>query len=112
MMRLELLDDEIGRKLAEAERSGELKSARGYGQPLQAEAGWDETPDSLRMPFKILKDAGVVPHEVEMLKERAALRQALEACTDTAQARALNQSLAQLEQNIALRLEALRRSAL
>lgn len=112
MMRLELLDDEIGRKLAEAERSGELKSARGYGQPLQADAGWDETPDALRMPFKILKDAGVVPHEVEMLKNRAALRQALEACTDAAQARELNQSLAQLEQNIALRLEALRRSGL
>lgn len=112
MMKLELLDDEIGRKLAEAERSGELRSARGYGQPMQADAGWDETPDALRMPFKILKDAGVVPHEVEMLKQRAALRDALEHCTDPAEARSLNRSLALLEQNIALRLEALRRSAL
>lgn len=111
MMKLELLDDEIGRKLAEAERSGELKSAKGYGQPLQADAGWDETPDGLRMPFKILKNAGVVPHEVEMLQQRAALRQQLDGCTDPARARELSRSLAQLEQSIALRLEALRRAS-
>jgi Domain of unknown function (DUF1992) len=111
MFRLEMLDDEIGRKLAEAERSGELQAAKGYGQPLEADAGWDETPDTLRMPFKILKDAGVVPHEVEMLKQRAALREQLERCTDPAEAQALKRSLALLEQSIALRLEALRRSA-
>jgi len=108
MNRLQLVEDEIGRKLAEAERSGELKSAKGYGEPLAEEAGWAETPDALRMPFKILKDAGVVPHEVEMLHERAALRQEIEATADESQLSALRGKLSLLEQRIALRLEALR----
>jgi hypothetical protein len=105
----QLREDEIGRKLAEAERSGELKSARGYGQPLPEDAGWAQTPDALRMPFKILKDAGVVPAEVEMLKARARLRQKIDAATDAAEIKTLQRKLAVLEQTLALRLEALRR---
>jgi hypothetical protein len=108
MPRLQVLEDEIGRKLADAQRSGELRSARGYGQPLHEDAAWHQTPDALRMPFKILKDAGVVPHEVEMLKQRAALRGEIEGATDEVQVKHLRAKLALLEQSISLRLEALR----
>lgn len=41
MPRLELLEDEIGRKLQEAQRTGELAGAKGYGQPLQHSEGWE-----------------------------------------------------------------------
>lgn len=109
MNRLQLVDDEIGRKLAEAEASGELKSARGWGEPLPEDAGWAQTPDALRMGFKILKDAGVVPHEVELLRQRGALREALQAAAEGPERQALQQQLSALEQNIALRLEAVRR---
>ena len=104
-----LLENEIGRKLAEAERSGELRAAKGYGEPLQADAaGWEQTPDALRMPFKILKDAGVVPYEVELLNKRAALRRQIDACDDAAIRGELLKNLSALEQSISLRLEALR----
>ena len=106
-----LLEDEIGRKLAEAERSGELRTAKGYGEPLQADAAWEQTPDSLRMPFKILKDAGVVPYEIELLNKRAALRREIDACGDDATRCDLLKSLSTLEQSISLRLEALRGQA-
>lgn len=109
MNRPQMLEDEIGRKLAEAARSGELASARGYGQPLAEDSGWAQTPDALRMPFKILKDAGVLPAEVEMLKARARLRQQVDDCTDDEQRCRLQRKLSVLEQSIALRLEALRR---
>jgi hypothetical protein len=102
------LDEEIARQLQQAAESGELRSARGYGQPMQESEGWHETPEALRMPFKILKDAGVVPHEVEMFHERARLRAAVEAA-DTPQTReALQRRLSELEQSISLRLESLR----
>ena len=104
-------EEEIARKLAEAASSGELTSAPSWGKPVQHDAGWEQTPDALRMPFKILKDAGVVPHEVEMLHERARLRRELEACTDAATRRELQRKLSSLEQSISLRLDALRRSA-
>lgn len=109
MPSLELLEDEIGRKLQEAQQTGELAAAKGYGQPLQHSEGWEQTPDEWRMPFKILKDAGVVPHEVEMMQERALLRTAIDSLSAGADRDKALKRLAELEQAIALRLEALRR---
>ena len=103
------VDDEIARQLAEAERRGELRSAPGYGQALADDAGWAQTPDDVRMPFKMLKSAGIVPHEVELLRERAALRAQLAAATTPEETRQAQQALAQVELTLALRLESLRR---
>lgn len=108
----ELLDDEIGRKLAEAQANGELKSAAGYGQPLpEDEEGWLQTPEELRMGFKILKNSGFVPPEIELFHTRARLRAELETATTEAQRQALRLALSELEQKLSLRLESLRMSA-
>ena len=104
----EMLEDEISRKLREAELNGELRSAKGYGRPLTTNEGWDQTPDELRMPFKILKDAGVVPPEIELMKQRASLREKLSACTEPAEADQIKRELSALELSISLRLESLR----
>jgi hypothetical protein len=101
------LDEEIARKLREAAASGELAAAKGYGQPLAEDEGWDATPDGLRMPFKILKNAGYAPPEVGLFHKRARLRAAVAAATGEEQVR-LQQQLSALEQSLALRLEALR----
>jgi hypothetical protein len=106
-----MLDDDIARHLEDARRSGELAAIDGFGKPLPEAAGWDETPETLRMPFKVLKDAGVVPREVELMRERAALRTRLAAATTSLERAVVQQRLADLEQSLALRLEALRRSA-
>lgn len=102
------LDEEIARHLSESEASGELKAAPSYGKPLSFGDGYDETPVELRMGFKVLKDAGVVPHEVQMLRALEALKRQLQATTDGAEAAALRQRIADLQQNVALRLEKLR----
>jgi hypothetical protein len=73
-------DEEIARHLREALESGELAGTPGFGRPLPEDAGWDATPESLRMPFKILKNAGFVPAEIELLHERAALSASLRSC--------------------------------
>jgi DNA-binding GntR family transcriptional regulator len=101
-------DEEIARHLREALESGELAGTPGFGKPLPEDAGWEATPESLRMPFKILKNAGVVPAEVELFHERAALSAALEASDSEAERNAVRRKLSDLEQKIALRLEALR----
>jgi hypothetical protein len=108
--RLRTLDEEIARHLEEAAKSGELEAAKGYGKPHEADPGWDATPEALRMSMKILKDAGVVPAEVEWFHERARLRQAL-AAADPSETEALRVKLAALEQKISLRLESLRANA-
>jgi Domain of unknown function (DUF1992) len=106
--RLQLQEDHIGRALQDSDRSGELKAAPSYGKPLGFGDGYDETPAELRMGMKVLKDAGVLPHEVELMREAAALQARIDACTDAAALPAMRKQLSELQQNIALRLEKLR----
>jgi hypothetical protein len=101
-------DEEIARHLREALESGELASTAGFGKPLPEDEGWAMTPESLRMPFKILKNAGIVPPEIELFHERAALTASLESSATEAERIELRRKLSELEQKIALRLEALR----
>lgn len=104
------LDDHIAQSLRESERNGELRAAPSYGKPLVHADGFDETPDELRMPFKILKDAGVVPAEVELMQQVAALKAVLADTDDPVSKQALQQRISELQQSIALRLERMRAS--
>jgi len=108
--RLALLEDHIGRALAESDRNGELRSAPSYGKPLHFADGYDETPAELRMGFKMLKDAGVLPPEVELMRQISALQAQLDAAPAAADAAGLRQRIAELRQALALRLERLRLS--
>ncbi len=106
--RLKLLEDHIGRSLAESQRNGELKTAPSWGKPLHLGDGYEQTPDELRMGYKILKDAGFVPPEVELMREIEALRLRLETLAEGDAAQALRQQIADKRQHLALRLEKLR----
>jgi hypothetical protein len=108
--RLKLLEDHIGQSLAESVANGELRSAPSFGKPLDFGDGYYDTPAELRMAMKILKDAGVVPPEVEFMQQIEALRQSLEGAPDSDETRAKRQRLSEMQQQLALRLEKLRRS--
>jgi len=101
-------DELIGEHLANALRSGELQSAPSFGKPLPDDAGWNETPAEFRLPFKILKNAGVMPLEIELFHKRAALRRELLDCPGESDRKILRQRLSELEALIAFRLERLR----
>ena len=102
---LKLLDDHIGQYLRESEATGELRAAPSFGKPLRFNDGYDETPGEWRMAMKILHDAGVVPPEVELFHQLAALRRDATAASDAEQARELARKASELEQGIQLRLE-------
>ena len=106
--RLKLLEDHIGRALTQSEQSGELRTARSWGKPLDLGDGYEQTPAELRMGYKVLKDAGVLPPEVELMQRIEAQRQAVAAATDEDRAAPLRQQLAKLQQQLSLRLEKLR----
>ena len=112
--RLRLLEDDIGRHLATSHASGELRSAASFGKPLNLGDGYDQTPEELRMGMKILKDAGVVPPEVEFMQQIEALRLSLDGApegADDPDIRAKRTRLSEMRQQLALRLEALGRQA-
>ncbi len=106
--RLKLQEDHIGRAIAQSEQSGELRTAPSWGKPLTFGDGYNETPDELRMPMKVLKDAGVLPPEVQALQRLAALRQAAALATEIEEQQRLQRQASDLQQAIALRLERLR----
>jgi len=108
--RLKLLEDDIGRSLAESARSGELQAAPSYGKPLNFGDGYDETPAELRMGMKVLKDAGVVPPEVELMQRIATLEQRAAAEGSPEAAAALRREAADLRLALQMRLERLRNS--
>ncbi len=56
------------RKIAEAEAAGALRDLPGSGAPLDLD---DDPliPEDLRMAYRILRNAGLVPEEVTMLRE-------------------------------------------
>ena len=108
---LVMFEDRIGEQLREAHASGELQRSPSWGKPLDFGDGYDDTPPELRMAMKVLKDAGIVPPEVEALHRLAALREQAAAATDEAQRRQLAQQASELEQLIRLRLERLARGS-
>jgi hypothetical protein len=104
------LDELIAQHLQESLASGELRGTPGWGKPLDFGDGYDETPAELRMPYKILKDAGFVPAEIEWMHRAIALKAQIAAAPDEATAGPLRRELAEMQQRIALRLEKLRAS--
>jgi hypothetical protein len=102
------LDEQIAQSLQDSLASGELQASPSWGRPLARDDGWDETPIELRLPFKLLKDAGFVPHEVVQLHELARLKEELAACDDPTRRAPLMRRVAELHQRVALRLERLR----
>ena len=108
----QLREDHIGQALADSEATGELRSAPSFGKPLNFGDGYDETPDELKMPMKILKDAGFVPPEVEAMQRLAALREDAANAATPAEAQRLQREASELQQAIELRLERLRSGTL
>jgi hypothetical protein len=67
-----MLDLIAERKIAEALARGELENLPGEGRPLELD---DDAlvPQDLRLAYRILKNAGFVPPEVQTLNEIAEL---------------------------------------
>jgi hypothetical protein len=63
-----MLDFLAEQKLAEAVSRGELDDLPGQGQPLDLEED-PLIPEDLRLAYRILKNAGYVPPEVEQISE-------------------------------------------
>jgi hypothetical protein len=81
------LNELIERRIDEARRQGALDDLPGEGKPLDLD---DDrlVPEELRVAFRILKNAGYVPPEVEALRDLdSMLRVAVDAAEDSPEAK-------------------------
>jgi hypothetical protein len=69
------------RKIREAMEEGEFNNLPGKGKPLDFE---DETwiPEDLRVVYKFLKNAGHIPHELELRNEILNLKSLIDTIDD------------------------------
>ena len=78
------------KKIAEAIARGELDDLPGAGKPLELDDD-SNVPEDLRVAYRILKNAGFAPPEVESLREVGQLERLVEekAVGDPAKAKLL-----------------------
>ena len=84
--------------------NGELDNLPGQGKPLNLD---DESgvPEEMRMAYRVMKNAGIVPPEVEALKRLATLREQLADETDPAERDRLAKQISMENSVLRLKLE-------
>ena len=102
------VDEVIRQWVQKVEKTGEMRNVPGFGEPFNFNDGFLETPTELRMAYKILKNAGYVPAEVEMVQMLALLREQLDVTKGDKEQRELRTKIAELQQKVTMMLEAMR----
>ena len=87
-----MFDKLVEKKIRDAMEAGEFDRLEGAGRPVNLEAYFN-TPEELRAGYAVLKNAGVVPVEAQLLGEINGLKQKLSACRDAAERERLGQSI-------------------
>jgi uncharacterized protein YutE (UPF0331/DUF86 family) len=64
--------------IREAQERGDFDNLKGKGKPIDL-SSYFETPEDLRMAYSMLKNAGMVSTEADLLNEIAALKEKLAA---------------------------------
>lgn len=111
--RLELLEAMMFSRLAEkkiqeAIEAGEFDDLEGAGRPLDLNA-YFAAPPELRASFAVLKNAKVLPREMEIRKEIDELKRRLESTPEEAQAHALRRRIEELTLQFNLLIERYRK---
>jgi hypothetical protein len=79
-------------RILEAQRQGAFDDLPGKGKPLELEdLSW--VPEDLRLGYHVLKNAGVLPPEAELLKDVHILEDLLKHVEDDGERRALAKSI-------------------
>jgi hypothetical protein len=79
-------------RIREAMERGEFDHLPFYGKPIKLD-DLVGVPEHLRMGYKILKNAGVLPEEMQLKKEMVSLKNLLGACYDETERQTLQQKM-------------------
>lgn len=86
-------------KIAAAIEAGELAGLPGEGRPLALDDA-PLVPEDLRVAWRILKNAGFLPPEIEELRERLALSRLVATIDDDGERRRASARLSLLEARV------------
>ena len=86
------LESTIEEIIQEAIARGEFDNLPGAGKPLDHDAYFD-LPEDQRLAYTMLRNAGFVPEEVELLREVKELKEKLASCVNPDECRRLNKEI-------------------
>jgi DnaJ homologue, subfamily C, member 28, conserved domain len=95
-------------KINEAIAKGEFDNLPGKGRPLDLDA-YFATPEHLRVGYFILKNADIIPEEIELLKQIEGLKKSLASCTSQIEKAAIQRQLSEKITNFNMRMERYRK---
>ncbi len=100
---MDILTTMAEQKIREAIARGDLDNLSLKGQPIARE-DFSGVPEELRMGYKILKNAGMLPEELQLKGEILTLRDLLECCQEPQERQKLHKKLTEkmLRFNIAM----------
>lgn len=99
-----MFDKLVEQKIREAQEAGEFDRLEGRGRPVDLEA-YFAAPEGLRAGYAVLRNAGVLPEEADLLREREALAARTAACRDEAERGRLRREAARLQLKYELLVE-------
>ena len=94
----------VDEKIEEAIARGELDNLPGKGEPLDLDA-YFATPEHLRMGYSILKNADIIPEEIELLRQIEGLGKSLDSSITLTEKKALRQQFSEKLTNLNMRIE-------
>lgn len=85
----------VEEKIQEAIESGEFNNLQGAGKPLTLD---DDSlvPEDLRASYRLMKNAGVLPEELQLRKEMLTLQDLIKCCDDEREQEKLQRELSAL----------------
>lgn len=81
-MSMKVFEELAEQRIQEAMRAGEFDDLPGKGAPLRLDDD-AHVPPELRMAYRVLKNAGCLPPEIELRREIAELEDLLDGMQDT-----------------------------
>lgn len=82
----------VEERIREAQARGSFDHLPGHGKPLPPDE-LASVPEELRVGYRLLKNAGAIPPELELRKEMVTLEDLLRSCTDDAERGRLREKL-------------------
>ena len=94
----------VDEQIREAIARGEFDNLPGKGKPLDLDA-YFATPERLRMGYSIMKSPGVIPEEMELLRQIEGLKKSLDSSTSPMERHPLRQQLSEKFTHLNMRME-------
>ncbi|PPQ50013.1 DUF1992 domain-containing protein [Paenibacillus peoriae] len=101
---MEMFSRMAEQKIAEAMAKGEFDHLPGAGKPLVIE-DLSHVPEELRMSYKLLKNAGILPEELQLQKECVQLHDLLHACHEAGEQERISRRLTEKSLRLRMLLE-------